>query len=152
MVQGRDGPGLAVEAFEAGGVFELLDGEHLEGDEPPHEGVFAQVDGAHAAGADEFEQPVLRPDGEPLVPAELELLGLEEGEQALADEQGGELVDARGQGAGGPVPVEQLVEPLVRDQPAAADQVEELGHVRGCRHRLVSSSRVPVRSPTGGRS
>ena len=60
VVEGGDGPGLAVEPVQVRRVVELLDRQHLERDEPLHERVFAQVDRAHAAGADQFEQPVLR--------------------------------------------------------------------------------------------
>ena len=52
--------------------------------------MLAQVDAAHAAGAEAFEHLVLA-DGEAAPLALQELLGLEVGQQAVADQQAGEL-------------------------------------------------------------
>ena len=87
VVERGDGAGLAVEPVQVRLVLEFLHRQHLERHQPPHERVFAQVHGAHAAGADQLEQPVLGADREPLVAPELELLGLEEGELGVADQQ-----------------------------------------------------------------
>ena len=61
--------------------------------------MFAQVDAAHAAGAEAFEHLVLA-DGEALPLALQDLLGLEIGEDAVADEQVGHLARFRRQTAG----------------------------------------------------
>src|SRR5262249_200107 len=105
---------------------------------------------AHPAGPDQLQQAVFRSNRESLVAAELELLGLEEGEQALADEQGGEVVHRRGHVPGRALSVDDFVEPGVRQQAAPADEVEKFGHGGGCRH--IRKSLSPVATGPRGES
>ena len=64
-----------------------------------------------------------------------ELLGLEVGEQAVADQQAGELGRLGGQGAGGAQLVEVGVEALLVHDAALAHQIEEFVGCRWRRHR-----------------
>ena len=100
MVEGGDGAGLAVEALQRGGILGLGGRQHLDGHPAAHELVFAQVDAAHAAGAEAFQHLVLA-DGEALPLALEELLGLEVGQQAVADQQRRPADWARQAGRGG---------------------------------------------------
>src|SRR5205085_57409 len=62
VVKSRDGAGFAVEAFEVARVGELFDWQHFDGDQTLHENMFAEVDGPHAADAEEFEEAILAGD------------------------------------------------------------------------------------------
>jgi len=55
--------------------------------------VFAEIDGPHATGADQLEQLVAVGDEEAPPAALQQLAGLELGQHAFADEQGGEVVE-----------------------------------------------------------
>jgi hypothetical protein len=90
MIQHRGGLGLDAEAFDRGRVFGQRRRQHLDGGAAAHHLVFGQVHGAGAAGAEALDDPVAA-DVEALVLAQQELFGLEGGDQALADEQRGEL-------------------------------------------------------------
>ena len=91
MAQLGDGLGLAVEAFDGAGVVGLAGGQHLDGDGPVHDVVRAEVDGAHAAGAERFEDGVLAAEDEVAPTAAEHLIGLKAGEQPFADESVGHL-------------------------------------------------------------
>lgn len=127
--------GFAVESFEVRRVAELLERQHLHGDDALHEDVFAEVDGPHAANADEFEEFVLAGDHEPLVASELELLGLEASDESGFDQAGRHFVDGGGHRAVEPEPVEFRIEAGVRDESALADTFQIFGNVRGHGHR-----------------
>ncbi len=90
MIEGGDGAGFAVEAFQSGGIFGLGGGQHLDGHPAAHQLVLAQVDAAHAAGAEPLEHLVLA-DGEASPLPEKELLGLKQGEDPIAHELRREL-------------------------------------------------------------
>ena len=59
VAEGRGGLGLLDEALPAVGVGHLVGGQDLDGDGPVEVGVLGLVDGAHAALADLFEDPVV---------------------------------------------------------------------------------------------
>src|SRR5262249_26803616 len=61
---------------------------------PPHDAVLAQVDVAHAAGADQLQHPVFTDVEAPPLALE-EAPGLERGDEAGADERVGDLFGGR---------------------------------------------------------
>src|SRR5262249_32178269 len=85
MIQRCNGPCLAVEAFENDVVSDLLVWQHFQRDSATHENVFAQIDAAHAAGAEVFQQLELSADDE-IAPLTLEnQTGLQMRENSVAD-------------------------------------------------------------------
>ena len=126
MIEGGDGLGLAVEAGQGGGVVGLVGRQHLERDLPPQLEVLAQVDRPHAAGADAVEDEVLA-DDEPRPPAAHQVVGLERREEAVADQQGGQVARPVRQG-GGPAQVGD-----VRGQPERVQRQALLNQVQKVR-------------------
>ena len=60
MIQGRGGPGLAVEALERLGILRDVFGEEFEGNEATEGRVFGLIDNAHTAAANFFEDAIVR--------------------------------------------------------------------------------------------
>jgi hypothetical protein len=84
MVNTSDGSRFALEPFDVGGVIGTKR-QYFNGDPPPHHHVFAQEDESHAAGAKRAQDFVFVIEDEiPPAPHE-ELLGLESGQEAMAD-------------------------------------------------------------------
>ncbi len=90
MVEGGDGLRFAVEAFERGGVLGLGGRQHLDGHAAAHQLVFAEINAAHAAGAEALQHLILA-DVETAPLAQEELFGLKGGEQAVAHHQPGQF-------------------------------------------------------------
>jgi hypothetical protein len=59
MVQGGGGPGLALEAFNGGAVARELVRQDLDGDAPSESDVLGEIDDAHAAAANLFEDSIM---------------------------------------------------------------------------------------------
>ena len=134
MIQGGDGAGLAVEAFQGGLILGLGRRQHLDGHAAAHEFVFAEIDAAHAAGAEAL-QHLVAADGEAAPLAEHDLLGLEVRQQAIADQQAGQLAGGGRQRGRGAQTVQVRREFLLIDDLAFAHQVEEFVYGRWRRHR-----------------
>src|SRR5262249_37852904 len=92
MVETGDRLGLAIEAGEGGGILGLGDRQNLERDAPAHEHVLAEIDGAHAAGAEPLEQAIFAADDKAAPAAGEQFLRLERGEKAFLDESLGQLL------------------------------------------------------------
>jgi hypothetical protein len=121
-----DGPRLAAEALQGHGVAGAV-GEHLDGDAAAHDRVLAQVDLAHAAGAERPQHLVLATEDEVAPLAAQQLLDVEARQQAVAHQGVGRRPRPVGQGAAGaPQPGLKL---LRLHQSAAGGEVEEF--VRG---------------------
>ena len=124
-------------------------GQHLDRHAPPHELVLAQVDAAHAAGAEAFEDLVFA-DGEALPLALEDLLGLEIGQHAVPDQ---ERCQRGGFGGHGPE-ARKLVQvggqSLVLDHAAFLDKVQKFSDVAWRRHR--STYQGLMMEPSASRS
>jgi len=134
VVQRGDGPGLSLESLDGGRVGRQPGRQHFDRRAAAHDDVLGQVDLAHAADADGSEDGVLAGDQKRLPLAVEEPVGLERGEQSVADEAGGEFTGVLGRPLGGG-PADLRVEQLDREQPALAEAVEEAvggdgGHLR----------------------
>ncbi len=131
VVQGGGGAGLAMEAAEVGGVLDAVLGEDLDGHAVLHQGVFGEIDVAHAAGAEQVQQLVLL-DEEPLVAALQQILGLPGGDEPLLDEMVGDGLRV----AKRRIPLRamqcrcRLVKPLRLDQAALPHQVQKIVRLR----------------------
>ena len=124
--EGGDGLGLAVEAGQGGGVVGLVGRQHLERDLPPQLEVFAEVDRPHAAGADAVEDEVLA-DEEFRPPAAHQVVGLERREEAVADQEGGQVARPARQ-SGGPAQVGDVAaQPRRVQRQALLNQFEQIG-------------------------
>ena len=98
--------------------------------------VLAEVDGAHAAGADPVEDEVLA-DEEFRPAAAHQVLGLERREEAVADEEGGQVARPARQGGGRAQAGEVRGQPGRVQRQALLNQVEQIvgGGRRGhCDH------------------
>jgi hypothetical protein len=91
VVQLGDGADLAVEALHRAGVAGLAGRQQLDRDAAAHEGVLAEEDLPHAAGAEGPEDLVLAAEDEVAVAPGQELVGLEAGQKPLVDEGVGQV-------------------------------------------------------------
>ena len=94
-----DGPGLAVEAFQGRGLPDPRGGEHLDGHAVAHDPVLAQVDLAHAPGAQRPEDDVLAVEDEVPPPSQQEVFGLEARQEAVSHQGVGQGAGDRRHGA-----------------------------------------------------
>src|SRR5262245_11111862 len=130
------GPRLAVETFEGRAIpLELVERQHLQSDQPPHEDMLAQVNRPHAADAEDFQQFVLARNEKAPPFALQDLLRLESGEQPLADHAWGNGLRAVKGRAGLVQGALKGRQPLAVNQFALADQVNEVSGTRWRRHR-----------------
>jgi hypothetical protein len=136
MVAAREGADLAAEALEREGVGGDRRGEALQRDEPPEALLPHEVDGAHAAGAEDREDPVVPEEvGAGALDVEVRLGrrrvgggGRGRGPGALARaEEGGEVGVERGERGGERPPAERLAREVVEVLRGAAAAVEEEG-------------------------
>ena len=139
MIEGGDGPRLAVEALQRGGIVGLGGGQHLDGHPAAHEFVLAEEDAAHAAGAEPLQHLVLA-DGEAPPFPEHELLGLEMRQQAFAAPFFRRVKPDRW-AALGAEPLQVGVELLVVEHAALANQVQKFVDRRRRRHQPSSRTR-----------
>ena len=133
MIQSRDGAGFPIETFERRRVLGFSGGQDLDGGATAHELVLAQIDTAHAALAKALHHFVLADREAP--PAALKkLFGLEMGENAIADQNAGQLARFLGRGAGRAELGHGRVQPLVVHDPAFLGEVNQFFHRRRRRH------------------
>ena len=111
VAQLGDGLGLAVEAFDGAGVVGLAGRQHLDGDGAAHDPMGTEIDGAHAAGAERFEDGVLAAEDEVAPAAAQHLIGLEAGEQTFGDQGVGHL-GGRGRPRRPPTPARNSSRPF----------------------------------------
>ena len=84
VIERRHGLGLAMKSRQVRRVVDLLDWQNLDRTGTPHERVFGEVNGAHAAFAEQLSQPILA-EPEALVLPLLQLVDLPVREVAVTD-------------------------------------------------------------------
>src|SRR5262249_25017197 len=87
MVKGGNGAGLEIEAFQGCRIVGHGEWQYLESDTAAHALVFAQVDAAHAAGAELLQEFVFAADVEAAPLAAEETIGLEASQHAALDKR-----------------------------------------------------------------
>ena len=86
MVEFAGGSRLTIETLQGRGiVFEFVLRQNLERHVALHENLFAEIDRAHAAGADRLQQLVLAAQQKATPFPDENLFGLEDGQQAVTD-------------------------------------------------------------------
>ncbi len=135
MIEGGDGPRLAVEAFEGRLVVRLGGGQDFDGDPATHQLVLAQVNASHAAGAELFEDFVLA-NGEPSPFALHDLFGLKLREQAIAHEKTGHARRIGRKGLFVPELGQVLGEASFIRHAAFTDQLQKFLGGGRCSHRV----------------
>src|SRR5207302_331404 len=91
MIQRTDGLGFSVELLYEPRIFRQSHRKHFDRHATAHEKVLAEIDRAHATGAETLENPVLS-EREASPPALQKLLGLETSQHAVADEAPGQCL------------------------------------------------------------
>jgi len=145
VVQGSDGAGFPMEAFQGRGVFHLGIGQHLDGHPPTHQAMLAQVDTAHATGPKAFQHLVFA-DVEATPLALQYLLGLKVGQQTVLDQHAGHLGLVRWDAVGRLQLLQKGVEAFLIGHPALAHEVQELVNAHWRWHGHLSRSAVILES------
>ena len=109
MIEPRHGAGFAIESLEGRGISCLGQRQHFESDATAHRQMFAEVNRAHAAGAEALEQAIFAGDDEASPAAVHELLGLKARQLPGFDELFDVLLECRSrrESAVGPCGFEQ---------------------------------------------
>src|SRR5262249_30037351 len=133
MIQRGAGASLPVEAFDDGRVLGQGLGQYLDGEAVPVL-VFAKVDGAHAARAEQVEDLVVAEREAEVFPLE-EILSVKAGEQSIADQRVADGGGRAGQRAGIARRLQMGIEAAGVHHAALDDHAQKLIDIRWRWHR-----------------